>query len=351
MTDLAAAAAALGVPEALVRRSAEARAKASDTTVEAVLAAWAGGAPVDGSREAEDASPETQVGKREAEDGSPEAQVGSRETEVGSPEIEVGRGEAEVGSPAAAMVGRPPPPTEVSPKEAIRHPVVVTVATAGLSERTAGVVPWWLAAFLVIIPLFGLFQLASATDNKCGLGAELLPDRVTGELLNCDGSTFQGRGPAGGGSDFIALGGELYPGAPACAGCHGSAGEGGTGPPLSGVLATFSSCLDHIEWVSKGTSGFQAEGKTTYGDLGTPVGATSALMPSFASQLSPEQIAAVVSFERVRFGGASPEETLEACGLVTPAPAEGEPGAETPGEETPGEETPGATTTSTSAAP
>jgi mono/diheme cytochrome c family protein len=225
------------------------------------------------------------------------------------------------------------------------------VATAGLSERTAGVVPSWLAAFLVIIPLFGLFQLASATDNECGLGAELLPDRVTGELLNCDGSTFQGRGPAGGGSDFIALGAGLYPGAPACAGCHGSAGEGGTGPPLSGVLATFSSCLDHIEWVSKGTSGFQAEGRTTYGDLGTPVGATSALMPSFAAQLSPEQIAAVVAFERVRFGGASPEETLEACGLVSPAPPDGEPGAETPGGETPVEETPGETTTSDTAAP
>ena len=348
MSDLAAAAAALGVPEALVRRSAEARAKASGTTAEAVLAAWAGGAPVVGSPETEVGSPELEVESRAAEDGSPETQVESRETGDGSPE---GDRKTEVGSPAAAIVGRPPPPAEVSPKEAIRHPVVVTVATAGLSERTAGVVPSWLAVFLVIIPLFGLFQLASATDNECGLGAELLPDRVTGELVNCDGSTFQGRGPAGGGSDFIALGGELYPGTPRCLACHGGAGEGGTGPPLTGVLATFSSCLDHIEWVSKGTSGFQAEGRTTYGDLGTPVGATGALMPSFAAQLSPEQIAAVVAFERVRFGGASPEETLEACGLVTPAPPEGEPGAETPGGETPVEETPGETTTSTTAAP
>lgn len=333
MSDLTTAAAALGVPEALVRRSAEARAKASGTTVEAVLAAWAGGAPVVGSRETEFGSPEGE--SRKAEDGSPETEVESRKTEDGSPEIEVGSGEsrkAKVGSPAAAMVGRLPPPAEVNPKEAIRHPVVVTVATAGLSERTAGVVPWWLAAFLVIIPLFGLLQLASATANDCGLGTELLPDRVTGELRNCDGSDFEGRGPAGGDTDFLAVGGELYPGGPACAGCHGSAGEGGTGPALTGVLATFSSCLDHIEWVSKGTIGFQAEGRTTYGDLGTPVGAGSAVMPSFAAQLSPEQIAAVVAFERVRFGGASPEETLEACGLVTPDPIE-EPGSEVPGED------------------
>lgn len=40
---LAAAATALGAPEAIVRRSAEARAKAGGLTVEAVLEAWAGG--------------------------------------------------------------------------------------------------------------------------------------------------------------------------------------------------------------------------------------------------------------------------------------------------------------------
>ncbi|MEX2250896.1 MAG: hypothetical protein WD895_02355, partial [Acidimicrobiia bacterium] len=46
MSDLlAAAAAALGTPESLVRRSAEARASASGMTVDEVLAAWAGGAP------------------------------------------------------------------------------------------------------------------------------------------------------------------------------------------------------------------------------------------------------------------------------------------------------------------
>ncbi len=48
MSDLAAAASALGAPEAIVRRSAEARAKASGASVDDILAAWAGGtsAPV-----------------------------------------------------------------------------------------------------------------------------------------------------------------------------------------------------------------------------------------------------------------------------------------------------------------
>lgn len=45
MSDLAAAAAAMGVPETLVKRSAEARAKATGATVDDILAAWAGGSP------------------------------------------------------------------------------------------------------------------------------------------------------------------------------------------------------------------------------------------------------------------------------------------------------------------
>lgn len=43
MSDLAAAAAAMGVPEALVKRSAEARARATGASVDEILAAWAGG--------------------------------------------------------------------------------------------------------------------------------------------------------------------------------------------------------------------------------------------------------------------------------------------------------------------
>lgn len=43
MTDYSAAAAALEVPEALVRRSAEARAKADNLSVDELVAAWAGG--------------------------------------------------------------------------------------------------------------------------------------------------------------------------------------------------------------------------------------------------------------------------------------------------------------------
>ena len=45
-------------------------------------------------------------------------------------------------------------------------------------------------------------------------------------------------------------------------------------------------------------------------------------MPGF-STLSDEQLQAVVYFERVRFGGANPEEALADCGLGEPAAGDG----------------------------
>jgi mono/diheme cytochrome c family protein len=252
---------------------------------------------------------------------------------------------------AATAVAAMPAPKEVNPKEALRYPVVVTVPTAGLRERTVASVPRWLALLFVIVPLFGLIHLAGATTNDCGEGAELAADRVTGAAINCDGTPFQGRSPIGGEVDFVALGeqvfrGEIVPAAN-CQGCHGAQGQGGSGPALGPVIATFSSCVDHVEWVSKGTAGFQAEGRSTYGDLAKPVGGVG-IMPSFAAQLSPEQIAAAALFERVRFGGEAPDAALVDCGL---AAAESGEGTGTTGAETgtTGEGT--ATTTATTAAP
>ena len=77
-------------------------------------------------------------------------------------------------------------------------------------------------------------------------------------------------------------------------------------------------------WVLKG---FQEEGRDTYGDTDKPVGG-SGTMPAHPS-LSEEQLASVVAFERVSFGGADPAEVLTDCGLVA---AEGEGGTTVPGE-------------------
>lgn len=330
----------MGVPEALVKRSAEARARATGTSVDDILAAWAGGG------EAPAAAASAAV-----PDEGPKPQASSPTPEPASvtaaPSVEPQTSNLEPPTVGAATAPRtisaPPPPTEVSPKEALRFPVVVTVPTSGLTERIVPTLPRWLASMLLLIPLFGLLQLFGTTTNDCGEAGELLVDRVNGALVNCDGSPFEGRGTPGGGTDFIALGEQIFTGqmqgVTACQACHGGQGQGGVGPPLTTVRATFSSCVDHIEWVAKGTQGFQGEGRSTYGDLAKPVGG-GGNMPGFASDLTQEQLGAISAFERVRFGGVPAEEALADCGLAETAPEEGAPAEGTPEEGAPEEGAP-----------
>jgi hypothetical protein len=75
MSDLAAAAAAMGVPEALVKRSAEARARATGASVDEILAAWAGG----GEAPAAAASP-SPAAQAEATSPAPDASAEGAET-------------------------------------------------------------------------------------------------------------------------------------------------------------------------------------------------------------------------------------------------------------------------------
>lgn len=212
------------------------------------------------------------------------------------------------------MVTPPPAATSVTPEQALSHPVVISVPTAGLKERTSGALPRWLAAAFMVVPMFGLVYLSSSlTSSGCEEGGyELAVDRATGVVENCDGSAFEGRGGASGeGAAFIAAGSELYT-STGCAGCHGAGGGGGTGPAFANVLLTFGSCADHVEWVLLGSAGFQAAGRTTYGDIAKPVAGG---MPGQAA-LSEEELASVVAFERAVFGGGDPEEVLVDCGLV-----------------------------------
>jgi mono/diheme cytochrome c family protein len=351
MSDLSAAAAALGVPEAIVQRSAAARAADTGMTVDEVLAAWAGGEAAPGGTPApaeETAAPappsagETPAGPPadQGDNATPLAESEDTDEETPPPAPAA----AEQPTQRVAAVTRSPVPAEVTPAEAANLPEVITVPTAGIRERMSLSIPGWLAAVMLIIPAFALLALGGSATGECGEATELGTDVITGEIVNCDGTEFTGSGAGGGGADFIAQGQALYNAAPGnCQGCHAPNGQGsGAIPGLTGVLTTFGACEDHIEWVTLGSSGFQAAGQTTYGDSSKPINGG---MPAFGSGLSAEQIASVASFERVRFGGADPEQTLTDCGL---APAEGEDGAEgengAPDEEpAEGEETPSTT--------
>jgi mono/diheme cytochrome c family protein len=310
MTELsAAAAAALGVPEAIVQRSAAARAAETGMSVDDVLAAWAGGGSV--------APGSPPPPEHPAEETTTAAEETPSETPApATPETAPAPAAA---AAAAQTVTRSPGPTGVTAAEAAGIPEVITVPTAGIRERTNFAIPKWLAAVLVIIPAFALFSLGPSATGICGSATQLKTDVVTGKIVNCDGSAFTGSGAGGGGTDYIAEGDAIFHAAPGnCASCHGADGGGGVGPALSGVLTTFGACADHEEWVTLGSQGTKNAGHDTYGDSGKTINGG---MPTFGDKLTDEQLKSVVSFERVRFGGADPAQTLIDCGLVEAAPA------------------------------
>jgi mono/diheme cytochrome c family protein len=220
-----------------------------------------------------------------------------------------------------------PVPATVGIGEAAEWESVTTVPTAGLKERTRTQVPTWLTVIFVILPLAGLLYLLQfSAGPECGDSGLLAVDRQSGEVVNCDGSPFEGRGaPGGGPGDFLARGQVLYADAQvACSGCHGDNGQGGVGPTFAGgaILATFPSCADHVKWVQLGSGGWQAQVGAEYGAQGA---LSKGGMPNYDDSLSDEDLRSVIVFERVRFGGADLDETLIDCGLVVPElPAEGE---------------------------
>jgi hypothetical protein len=305
MGDLSAAAAALGIPEGLVQRSAAARAEATGMSVDEVLAAWAGGGGV----------PPEAPAPQPVETGGPTTDEPREATPVPMTEARPAKDEE---PPRPVVTESLPVLSEVTTAQAASLAEVITVATAGIRERMNFPIPRWLVATMLIIPAFALFSLGNSATGTCGEATELAVDVISGEIVNCDGSAFEGSGVGGGGPDLIVLGDRVYNGIAVagvnCAGCHGATGGGGVGPALGGVLTTFGSCASHLEWVEIGSPGFQAQGRTTYGDTAKPVNGG---MPPHAT-LSAEQLAAVTAFERVRFGGADPDSTLADCGLAPP---------------------------------
>jgi mono/diheme cytochrome c family protein len=271
---LEAAAAAKGMPAPLAKRSAQARATKEGTTLEAVLAEWAGVDPTLVSS-APAAPSEAPAAPADAPAEPPPS--------AASDDVEVI--EASAGGTAAEL----PDPED-----------------APMRPRRSGY-PTWLAAAFVIIPLLAVtYILVSPNGPDCGTAGQLKVDPATGLAVNCDGSEFGGSSV-----DFFAQGAGIYA---QCAACHGANGGGGVGPAFSGgaVLATFPACTDHVTWVALGTANFP---DPTYGATNKPVGG-GGLMPGYEGSLTEEQIASVALYERVAFGGQPLEEAEIDCGLI-----------------------------------
>jgi len=120
LSDLAAAAAAMGVPETLVQRSAEAKAQETGSTVDEILAAWAGGgsAPV---------TEDVGAPKPTAETTAPAENETTEEPSPPEVVIEVPAAVAAAPPSAPAVSGEPPVLVGTSD-----NPLSVMIAAIGL---------------------------------------------------------------------------------------------------------------------------------------------------------------------------------------------------------------------------
>lgn len=140
-------------------------------------------------------------------------------------------------------------------------------------------VPFWAMATLSLMPVWGFMYVRALTDS--------------GEVA---------AGPVGEGA-------EVYGN---CASCHGADGGGGVGYQFSEgeVLKTFPNIEDQIRYVYYGTEQYNLAGVSIYGnperDGGAHEAGVKGVMPGFGSQLTEEEIVAVICHERYTLAGADP---------------------------------------------
>ena len=171
-------------------------------------------------------------------------------------------------SPApTASSSAPAAPTTAAPS----GPAFVEPVDRAAFARVAAVrrrrIPSWAMGVLAVLPLWGFLYVGA------------FGERPTHEEHAIDGASIYGGN---------------------CASCHGATGGGGVGPPLADgeTLKTFPEAEPHIDWVKTGSSGKRGQ---PYGDPAREGGqriATTGGMPGFEGQLSEEEIAAVVEYER-----------------------------------------------------
>jgi cytochrome c553 len=285
----------LNAPVDLVQRSAEARAAASGTTVDAVLNSWAGGESVTSAAPAAEAPKEEAPVEEEVVEDTPVEEEVVEETPV-EEKILVG---------ATSAVRK------------VSKQVSFVNETMDIKTNAESKLPRWLNVSFIVIPVFILIGLISSSNTQeCGERGILDIDRKSQQSVNCDGSPFEGKGVAATNTiNYVALGQQVYSGGAACAGCHGAGGGGGVGPAFTGgaLYTTFPTCADHTKWIQLGSANWQSEVGPTYGAEDTvSIGG----MPGFQGKLTEDELYAVVVFERVVFGGGDTEEVLADCGLL-----------------------------------
>jgi mono/diheme cytochrome c family protein len=271
------------IPEHLLKRSREAMAKAKAAKGEAV--------------EEEPAAEEAAPGEQAAPAPPEEAPV--EETAAAPPVGEQLKPPAEEAAVEVSGPGAEPaaeagyePVAAALPRSAY-PPEDLVESAAGIKEVASSRAPGWLIAAFVIIPVISLLYMTQFSHGvPCGK-AGTLQVGAEGRLESCDGKPLPSPG-TGGGAPKGPDGKEIF--AQKCAACHGPNGEGGVGRPLNKNNATtllqdFPDAAAQVEFVTKGNQAFpQGWGANSNPPKG--------VMPAFGNSLSPEEIRAVVQFER-----------------------------------------------------
>ena len=150
-------------------------------------------------------------------------------------------------------------------------------------------IPTWAWVLFLVVVAWGMWFVA--TELRAYQASQVSAAPTSGLASPASGAPKSAGPPS-----WAALGEQVY--GNKCAACHQLTGQGlpGVFPPLKGsAVVTASDPTDHIRTVLRGLSGKPINGVT----YATP-------MPAFADQLTDEEIAAVLSYERSSWGNQAP---------------------------------------------
>ncbi len=155
--------------------------------------------------------------------------------------------------------------------------------------ETPAPIPTWAWVLFLVIVAWGMWYVASELR---GYQEPMVAATSAGQSASGAGAPGSSSQPA-----WAVLGEQVY--GNKCAACHQLNGQGlpGVFPPLkASAVVTSADPTDHIRTVLRGVSG-KPVGGVTY----------AAAMPAFADQLTDEEVAAVLSYERASWGNRAPE--------------------------------------------
>ena len=154
--------------------------------------------------------------------------------------------------------------------------------------ETPAPIPTWAWVLFLVVVAWGMWYVATEYRTYRAAAATAPPSSPAPPAAGGAGTAGQ---PA-----WAALGEQVF--GNKCAACHQLSGQGlpGVFPPLKGsAVVTSSDPTEHLRTVLHGLTG-KTIGGVAYA---TP-------MPAFADQLSDEEVAAVLSYERTSWGNQAP---------------------------------------------